>query len=103
MNREDYLKALIKQKGLTVKGFAQQINMPYSTLLSMLNGSIGGAAVDNVIKICKGLGISVNDLQEHVKEGSLIRMDVSEHEKMLLLRYRERTELHAAIDKLLDL
>lgn len=37
--------------------------MPYTTLLSMLNGSIGGAAVESVIKICKALGISVETLQ----------------------------------------
>ena len=49
MTREDYIKSLIKAQGYTLKAFAQEINMPYTTLLSILNGSIGGAAMDNVL------------------------------------------------------
>lgn len=63
MTRENYLKNLIKSKGYTLKEFASTIGIPYSTLLSMLNNSIGGAAVDNVIKICAALGITVEQLQ----------------------------------------
>lgn len=63
MNREEFIKSKIFEKGYTVKSFAAKIEMPYTTLLSMLNGSIGGAAIDNVIKICNGLGITINDLQ----------------------------------------
>lgn len=63
MTRENYLKNLIRSEGYTLKGFASTIGIPYSTLLSMLNNSIGGAAVDNVIKICAALGITVEQLQ----------------------------------------
>ena len=63
MNREEFLKMLIKQKGYTIKSFATKIGIPYTTLLSMLNGSIGGAAVETVIKICEELGISVESLK----------------------------------------
>lgn len=63
MTREDYLKKLIKERGFTLKDFAAKVNIPYTTLLSMLNGYIGGAAVDNVIKICRELGIPVEHLQ----------------------------------------
>ena len=70
MTREIYLKNLIKNNGFTIKDFAQKIDMPYSTLLTMLNeGKIGTAAVDNVIKICKGLDITIQDLQS-VQEAS---------------------------------
>lgn len=62
MNREDYIKALIKSHGYTMKDFAKTINMPYTTLLSILNGSIGGAAMDNVLKICGALNIRIEDL-----------------------------------------
>lgn len=64
MNREEFLKILIKQKGYTIKSFATKIGIPYTTLLSMLNGSIGGAAVESVIKICEELGISVESLKD---------------------------------------
>ena len=60
MTREQYLKTLIKSNGLTIKEFARNIDMPYSTLLTMLNEEkIGNASVDNVIKICRGLNITI--------------------------------------------
>lgn len=62
MSREDYIKALIKSHGYTMKDFAKIINMPYTTLLSILNGSIGGAAMDNVLKICGALNIRIEEL-----------------------------------------
>ena len=69
MTREDFIKTLIKSKGYTLKAFSQEINMPYTTLLSILNGSIGGAAMDSVLKICRALNLSLDDLatvgQEH--------------------------------------
>ena len=63
MTREEFLKMLIKQKGYTIKSFADKIGIPYTSLLSMLNGSIGGAAVESVIKICEELDISVESLK----------------------------------------
>ncbi len=62
MTREDYIKALIKSHGYTLKDFAKTIHMPYTTLLSILNGSIGGAAMDNVLKICQKLDIRIEEL-----------------------------------------
>ena len=62
MTREDYIKTLIKSHGYTLKDFAKLIHMPYTTLLSILNGSIGGAAMDNVLKICQALNIRIEEL-----------------------------------------
>jgi transcriptional regulator with XRE-family HTH domain len=56
---------LIKNEDLTIKDFAKKINMPYTTLLSILNGSLGGASIDNVMKICKGLHITIEELQQN--------------------------------------
>ena len=64
MTREDYIKSLIKSHGYTLKAFSQQISMPYTTLLSILNGSIGGAAMDNVLKICNALSVRIEDLEQ---------------------------------------
>lgn len=104
MTREKYLKKLIKENGLTIKEFAQIIEMPYSTLLTMLNeGKVGNAAVDSVIKICKGLNISIQDLQasqepEDVQPQPLV---LSLHEKQLIICYRKKVDLQKAVDILL--
>ncbi len=69
MTREDYIKTLIKSHGYTLKDFAKLIRMPYTTLLSILNGSIGGAALDNVLKICGALDIRIEELNQLPSEG----------------------------------
>lgn len=104
MTREVYIKKLIKSNGFTIKEFAQNIDMPYSTLLTMLNeGKIGNAAVDNVIKICKGLDITIQNLQS-VQETSSSNMDhliLTEHETKLISNYRQKTDMQKAVDTLL--
>lgn len=62
MTRETYLREKILEHG-TVKEFAEKIDMPYTTLLSILK-NVGGASINNVIKICAGLGITADMLAE---------------------------------------
>ena len=62
MTREDYLKEKIKEQG-TQREFAAKIGMPPSTLFSILR-NVGGASIDNIIKICKGLNIKPDQLAE---------------------------------------
>lgn len=104
MTREQYLKNLIKSNGLTIKEFAQNIDMPYSTLLTMLNEEkIGNAAVDSVIKICRGLNITIQDLQSVQESDTSVteHLVLTEHEKNLILNYRQKPELQNAVDILL--
>ena len=49
---------LIKKHG-SQREFAQYIGMPPSTLFSILR-NVGGASIDNIAKICKGLGITAD-------------------------------------------
>ena len=46
MTREQYLRAKIEEQG-TLKWFSDKIDMPYSTLLSILK-NVGGASMDNI-------------------------------------------------------
>lgn len=104
LTREQYLKNLIKSNGLTIKEFSQNIDMPYSTLLTMLNEEkIGNAAVDSVIKICRGLNITIQDLQSVQESDTSIteHLVLTEHEKNLILNYRQKPELQNAVDILL--
>lgn len=104
LTREQYLKNLIKENGFTVKEFAHNINMPYSTLLTMLNdGKIGNAAVDSVIRICQGLNITIQDLQSVHDAASPhpLHLVLSQHERQLIVNYREKKDLQKAVDILL--
>lgn len=102
MTKEEYVKTLISQSGHNVKSFAESINLPYTTLLGMLNRGLGGASVHNVIKVCQGLSITVEDLQrvEDTKE-TPIPFYVSDHEKLILTKYRSMPEMKQAVDRLL--
>lgn len=102
MNREQFIKNMISSKGYNIKSFAQYIGMPYSTLLTILNGSLGGAAIDNVIKICQGLGISINELQEHDVSAD-VDHTLSAHEKALIIAYRQKPDMQPAVDRLLGI
>jgi len=62
--RTEELARLIKGTGLSKKAFAEKIGIPPTTLRSMLERGIGNASIDNVIKVCKGLGITTEDLEK---------------------------------------
>lgn len=77
ITREDYLKTLIQTQYPSIRSFSEHINMPYSTLTSILK-NVGGASVDNVIKICKGLGISTDQLEKLEEQNQLSQKDEKE-------------------------
>lgn len=62
MSVEQNIKNLILNSGYTIKSFAEKIDIPYTTLVTMLNGSINKSSINNVIKVAKGLNLSVDAL-----------------------------------------
>ncbi|MTP72906.1 helix-turn-helix domain-containing protein [Turicibacter sanguinis] len=72
MNREQFLKILIESRYPNVKTFSEEIGIPYTTVRSILERGVGNARVDNVIKICKGLGISPEELNPEFKTNEII-------------------------------
>ena len=70
MTREDYLKGLIIKRFGSIRKFAEYTGIASSTITSMLSKGVGGTSVDTVIKICKALGITVEELQNIKKESN---------------------------------
>lgn len=104
MTREQYVRDLIRRHGLSVKGFAQSISMPYTTLLSMLKNGLGGASIDNVIRVCRGLGITVEDLQNVLCSNTpQTAFHLSPQEKRLVNHYRDHPDMQRAVDILLGM
>ena len=60
--RTEVIKELIDRNWKSRRSFAEKIGIPPSTLASMIERGIGNASVDNVIKVCKGLGITTDEL-----------------------------------------
>ena len=57
---EEKIKELIIEKYGSVRQFALKIDVPYTTIDSILKRGIDNSNVSNVIKMCKALGISVD-------------------------------------------
>lgn len=70
MDRSEIIKRLIDKTGLSMRAFAEKANIPNTTLHSMLTRGIGNASVDNVIKVCKALNITVEDLERMANSNS---------------------------------
>nr|WP_240479742.1 helix-turn-helix transcriptional regulator [Paenibacillus wynnii] len=66
VERAKIISRLIEEKGYSRRAFAERIGLPPTTLQSMLNRGVGGAAIDNVLKVTKGLGITIDELEEMV-------------------------------------
>ena len=97
MTREEFIKRKIKEKGVTLKDYARMINMPYSTL--------GGASLDNVVRICNGLDTNIGVLQSPNMDPSAENgmSNLSEREKKLVRQYRKAGSMQDAVDKLLEI
>ncbi len=62
MNREKYLKNLIEAKYGNVRAFSEHIKLPYTTVRSILSRGLMNTKMRNIIKICNGLGIYLEDV-----------------------------------------
>ena len=70
MKKAEILKELITQKDYNVRSFAQKCGMPESTLYTILKNGVGKASVDNIILICRNLGITVEELENMTVQNS---------------------------------
>ncbi|MBG9713112.1 LexA family protein [Bacillus cereus] len=81
MKKAEIITHLIKEAGYSKRAFAEKIGLPPTTLQSMLSRGIGKASVDNVIKVCKGLGITTDDLERlSNQDNDLVKEDISIYE-----------------------
>lgn len=62
MNREQKLRNLIMDNFISLRNFSKKADIPYSTLMTILNRGIAGASFDTVIKICKTLEIDPKEI-----------------------------------------
>lgn len=68
MTRELKLRNLILDRCPSLREFARQADIPYSTLMTLLQRGIGGAGFDVVLKICETLDIDPKELSEESLE-----------------------------------
>ena len=64
MTTEEKLKELILRRYNSIREFTIATNIPYTTMDSIFRRGIGNSSVNNIIKICKALGISADALAD---------------------------------------
>ncbi len=68
MEKARILEQLIKDHGFNLRSFAEKCGIPYTSLYTMIKKTgINKASVEVVIRICKELGITVEQLDEMSK------------------------------------
>ena len=64
MNIEEKLKELILSRYNSIREFSIEINIPYTTIVSIFQRGIENSSVSNIIKMCKALNISADGLAD---------------------------------------
>lgn len=64
MSREQLLRNLILDKHTSLRQFALEADIPYSSLMTVLARGIGGASFDMVMQMCSKLGIEPSELSD---------------------------------------
>ena len=64
MTIEDQLKNLILVRYRSVREFTIAVDMPYTTIDSIFRRGVNNSSVANVIKICRALAISADELAD---------------------------------------
>lgn len=87
MEMAKILNALIKEQGYNLKSFAQKCGIPYTTLYGIIKNGVGKASVNNIIVICRNLGITVEQLEEMAgKNTPIIEQPTYEQMEILIAR-----------------
>lgn len=64
MTIEERLKEYILSRFGTIKDFSRKCGLPYGTVIAILRRGIANSTLDNVLTMCKVLGISADELAD---------------------------------------
>jgi transcriptional regulator with XRE-family HTH domain len=95
--RAEILENLIGNTGLSKKAFAEKIGVPPTTLRSMLERGIGNASVDNVIKVCRGVGITIEELEQMSN-----KQKTNTKEDLPQLNKRDERDIQKDLEKIIN-
>lgn len=80
MKRGEKLEFYMREKGYNTSSLSKESTVAYTTIRSMLEKDLKNSSIDNVIKICKVLGIKVEDLLENETNNNIVKFsEISSH------------------------
>ena len=63
MTVEEQFKVLILEKFKSVRAFTRAIEVPYSTIDSMLKKGVSGTGIGTMIKVCNALDVDIESIE----------------------------------------
>lgn len=79
MTAEEILKEYILTKYKSIREFTMESGIPYSTMATILKRGIQNSGVTNIIRICKALDISADELAK----GNIVPVPLEGSDKMI--------------------
>lgn len=91
---EEQLKQLILSKYKSIRAFTKEIDIPYSTIDTMLKRGIGGTSITTVLKVCNALNINADALIENKLEEKeqFVNISINPFEQNILKKYNALDE-----------
>lgn len=102
MNTLDKISKLLKEQGKTQKDLTDFLQMSQVTFSEWKKGK-SKSYMKYLPKIASFLKVSVDSLLDDADSIDLVPFNMSEHEKRLIAAYRNKPEMQASVDKLLDI
>lgn len=92
-NKSEIVIKRIKEKKMSIPEFARSINIPYTTLVTILKKDLDSASLSNLVKICDGINMSITEIREMAGEVEPEVQPYSEEELNLARIISENNEL----------
>lgn len=93
------LQMIMDSLGTNPSDLSDRTGIHKATIYSIIKRDNTKVDVEILLKICKELGVSTDDVLNYNSE----RIIITKHEQMLVKAYRSHKELQPAVDKMLDI
>lgn len=101
MKRGEFLDRMIKEKGFSVMSLSKESGVAYTTIRSMIERDLKNASIDNVIKVCKTLGIKADDLSKEDYSEEDINVSSKEN-KLPELTTKDEKDIQKELQRMID-
>lgn len=101
MNRGEYLEYIIKEKGYTIMSLSRESGVAYTTIRSMIERNLKNASIDNVLKVCRVLGIKADDLSKKEYDLEVLK-EKNDKSELPELNSKDEKDIQEELQKMID-
>ena len=95
------LQNILNEKGINVNELSNMINVSNQTLYSIIKRDNMKIDFEILLKICDALNVNVERFYAEYYHANTNQILLTNHEKLVIDAYRQKSEMQPAVDKLL--